>query len=228
MFIINSDWNPLQLELKEIILKKDKFQEMQQLLLKMHSLVHSVEVYQGRDLTYMDEIWDGLDDRTFRTMPTVKDDTVAWDIWHITRIEDLTSNFLIADRNQVLNEQWLKRLNTKVRDTGNAMSDPEIIDFSKKIDKEALYEYRNTVGLRTKEIIEGLKPEDMKKKVSQEGLEKVAAAGGVTQHPDSIWLLDFWGKKNVAGIIQMPITRHQIVHLNDCRRLKRACARMTS
>jgi len=44
--------------------------------------------------------------------------------------------------------------------------------------------------------------------------------GGVLNNSDSIWLLDFWGKKDVAGIILMPITRHQIVHLNDCFNLK--------
>jgi hypothetical protein len=223
MFQVGTDWNPLQAKLKEIILKKEKFSEMRELLLRMHSLVHSRAVYNNPGITYMDEIWEGLEDKAFRTMPTAKDDTVAWDIWHITRIEDLTSNFLIAGKEQVLGEQWLRRLNTTITDTGNAMSDPEILDFSTRIDRNALCEYRNAVGLRTKEIIEGLKPEDLRRKVAKDGLDKIAAAGGVT--PESAWLLDFWGRKNIAGIIQMPITRHQIVHLNDCRRLKQVCKR---
>lgn len=225
MFQVGTDWNPLQGELKEIILKKEMFIRMQELLLQMHSLVHSHEVYHNTESSYMDEIWEGLDEDTFRTMPTIKDDTVAWNIWHITRIEDLTANFLMAGGIQVLNEEWQKKLGVHVTDTGNAMTDTEIIDFSLHIDKDALYEYRNAVALRTKEIIEGLKPEDMKRKASKDGLDKIAEAGGVTNHPDSVWLLDFWGRKNVAGIIQMPITRHQIVHLNDCRRLKQVCAK---
>jgi hypothetical protein len=84
-----------------------------------------------------------------------------------------------------------------------------------------LYEYRNAVGTRTKEIIKALKPEDMKRKVSQEGIDSIARVGGVSKHPDAVWLLDFWGRKTIAGIIQMPITRHQIVHLNDSVRLKK-------
>jgi hypothetical protein len=36
----------------------------------------------------------------------------------------------------------------------------------------------------------------------------------------SIWLLDFWEKKNMLGLIMMPITRHQTVHLNDCYNIK--------
>lgn len=226
MFQVGTDWNPLQARLKEIITKKEHFEEMKQLLLQMHSLVHSSTVYGGTTTTYMDEVWDGLDDRAFRTMPTIKDDTIAWDIWHITRIEDLTSNYLMQEREQVLDGQWLQRLNTTVTDTGNSMSDEEIISFSNQVNQDSLYEYRNAVGQRTKKIIEGLKPEDGKRKVSQEGISRIVKTGGVANHPDAIWLLDFWGKKTVAGIIQMPITRHQIVHLNDCRRLKELCKKM--
>ncbi|MHB8129650.1 MAG: DinB family protein [Mobilitalea sp.] len=220
MFQVGVDWNPLQAKLKEIILKKDHFDEMKQLLLKMHSLVHSSEVYNNQIETYMDEIWKDLSDKAFRTMPTIKDDTVAWNIWHSTRIEDLTSNLLIKNQSQVLDDGWLHKLNITIKDTGNAMSDDEILALSNQIDRDSLYEYRNAVGLRTKEIIEGLRAEDMKRKVTAEGLKQIANEGGVTQHPDSVWLLEFWGKKNVAGILLMPITRHQIVHLNDCKRLK--------
>jgi hypothetical protein len=87
-------------------------------------------------------------------------------------------------------------------------------------------EYRDTVGRSTKEIIENLKPEDIKRKADPVYINRILTEGGVTRQPDSIWLLDFWGRKNVAGIFQMPITRHQIVHLNDCRRLIDACGRL--
>ncbi len=218
-----SDWNKLQALLKEIILKKDRFEEAQRLLHHMHSLVHAAVVYDGKGTTVMDGIWDGLSDTVFRIMPTIKDDTIAWNIWHITRIEDLTANFLITKQGQIWDEKWQERLGTDVCDTGNAMTDPEIIAFSNEINRDALFEYRNAVGYRTKEIIDNLKPEDMKRKVAKEELQKIADAHGVLDHPGSIWLLDFWGRKNVAGLFLMPITRHQIVHLNDCGRLKETC-----
>ena len=231
MFVIGTQWNPLQTRLKEIIGKKEYFQEMQELVLSMHSLVHSAPVYEGENShhlvksseTFMDEIWEGLTEKAFQTMPTVKDDTIAWDIWHITRIEDLTANYLIAGQEQVLDEHWHNRLNTKVTDTGNSMTDEEILAFSQELDRTGLYEYRNAVGRRTKEVLMTLKQEDLKRKVAREGLDRIAAVGGVADHPDALWLLDFWGRKTVAGILQMPITRHQIVHLNDCRRLKGVC-----
>jgi len=225
MFSLSEDWNPLQLRLKEIIMKKEHFGEMQLLLLQLHSIVHSKTVYNNMNSSFLDEIWEDLSDIAFRTMPTTTDDTIAWHIWHITRIEDLTANFLMAEREQVLTQEWLDKLKITVQDTGNAMSDSEIMDLSNRIDKATLYEYRKSVGQRTKEIINNLKPEDMKRKVARKDLDRIAEAGGVTSHPSSNWLLDFWGRKNIAGIIQMPITRHQVVHLNDCKRLKRVCVR---
>lgn len=228
MFQPAKDWNPLQTRLKEMMMKKEYFEEAKELLLQMHSLLHTSEVYHTDKSTLMDEVWDGLEGESFRTMPTVKDDTAAWNIWHITRIEDLTTNLLIANNDQVLSEEWLHRMNVTVRDTGNAMTDDEIIDLSGRIDREGLYQYRNAVGRRTKDILQGLKQEDMKRKVSQEGIARIRLEGGVTEHVDSIWLLSFWGKKNIAGILLMPVTRHQIVHLNDCRRLKSVIAKRLS
>ena len=58
----------------------------------------------------------------------------------------------------------------------------------------------------------------MKIKVKKEQMEKIYKCGGVLD--TSTWLLDFWGKKNIYGLIMMPITRHQIVHLNDCFKIK--------
>ena len=154
-------------------------------------------------------------------MPTVKDVTIAWNIWHITRIEDITVNILIQNVEQILNEEWLRCLNISVYDTGNAMSDDEIISFSRSVNMAEVRNYRNAVGTKTKNMLEKLLPSDMKRRVKRENIDRILAEGGVTEHKDSVWLLDFWGRKNIAGILLMPVTRHQIGHLNDSMRLKK-------
>lgn len=224
-FNLAADWNPRQARLKEIILKPDRFAEARHLLLEMHSLVHSSSVCNTNIATYFDDIWSSLDEATFRTMPTAKDVTIAWDLWHIARIEDITANLLIAGGSQVLDAGWNERLNTQVKDTGNAMTDDEIMAFSSEIGMDALFEYRSAVGTRTRAIMEDLQPGDMKRRFGPEQTARILAEGGVTAHKDSVWLLDFWGGKTVAGICLMPLTRHQIVHLNDCRNLRRKMRR---
>ncbi len=223
MFSVGTQWNPLQAQLRELLEKKDSFDQAMELLLRMHALLHVREVSGAGDQTVMDMVWEGLSQEVFQTMPTPEDVTVAWNIWHITRIEDLTANLLIADADQVLNDYWQAKLHIPARDTGNAMTDPEILSFSVAVDKDALKEYRNAVGARTREIIALLTPNDLARKFLKGQTDRIVAEGGLTSHPDSIWLSDFWGRKNVAGILLMPITRHQMGHLNDCLKLKAKC-----
>lgn len=221
---ITSEWNVRQKQLKEIIRKPERYPDAQELFLNMHQSVHFAEMSECEE-TMMDRLWDGLNQNEFAIMPTEKDATIAWDIWHITRIEDLTMNLLVNESEQVLNSYWLSRLHTQVTDTGNAMTDDEIMEFSKRIEPEILKEYRIAVGAKTQEILRNLNAEDMKKKVKPECLARIRNEHGVTEHPDSIWLLDFWGKKDVAGMILMPITRHQLVHINEGLHIKEAIRR---
>ena len=227
MFSVANDWNPVQARLKEVISDPGRFGESINLCLYLHSIVHSSRVSHPdmastplKAPTYLDAIWDGLTREAFETMPTVKDVTVAWNIWHVTRIEDITSNILITDADQVLNGEWRERLNTAVCDTGNAMTDEEILSLSRSLNMAELKNYRDAVGKKTVEILSDLEYSDLKRKIKPESVARILAEGGVTEHKDSIWLLDFWGRKNVAGILLMPITRHQIGHLNDCMKLK--------
>lgn len=216
---ITREWNPKQALLNEIIQKPDRFGEAMKLCLEMHALVHESGMVQNGGRTFEDEIWNGLDDVTFRTMPTVKDVTIAWNIWHLTRIEDLTAGILIANDVQVMNTgDWLEKLNVTVRDTGNVMTDDEIIALSSTVNMSELRNYRNEVGRKTHDIINQLQAGDLRKKVEPSRLKRIFDEGGVLE--GSQGLLDFWGRKTIAGILLMPITRHQIVHINDCLKLK--------
>lgn len=126
----------------------------------------------------------------------------------------------IQGSKQVLNNEWLQRMNVSVQETGNAMSDTEIIDFSKKINTLELKNYRNAVGRQTIAVLKALVPDDIKRKPSQENLDRLISEGGLLEKKGSIWLQDFWGKKTIGGLILLPITRHQIMHLTDCVALK--------
>ncbi len=187
----------------------------------MHSQVHTSEMSGADFVTYEDTLWKNLDHKVFSKQLRQKGTTIAWNLWHLTRIEDLTVNLLIAEKNQVINSSsWLDRMQVSVSDTGNAMDDSEIAVFSSQVNMQELRKYRIEVGRKTQEIMKMLTPEKLKQKVKPEMIQRIKEEGGVTDSEDSKWLLDFWGRKTVAGIILMPITRHQIVHLNDSLMLK--------
>jgi hypothetical protein len=221
MFNLRTDWNPKQTALKGTLSKPEGFNEAIRLCLELHGLVHSGKTVSKKTLTFFDELLDGLTEEAFAAMSAPKDTTIAWNIWHITRIEDITANILIANGKQVLNNTWLKKLGTPVRDTGNAMTKDEILHFSRSLKMDMLISYRDEVGRRTRDIVKNLKQPDLKRKMRPESVARILDEGGVTSHKDSVWLLEFWGKKTVAGILLMPLTRHQILHLNGSMNLKK-------
>lgn len=222
MFSVTEKWNPKQAQLKEIILKPDKFEQAIKLCLEMHCLIHTSEMSGSALTTYEDLIWDGLTPEVFRTQLKNSGSTIAWNLWHLTRIEDLTANLLIAEEDQCINNNWLEKMNVSICDTGNAMTAQEIASFSSQISMIELRKYRIEVGRKTKSIINSLKPDQMKRKIRPVAVDRVRQEGGVTDAEESRWLLDFWGKKTVAGILLMPITRHQIVHINDSLKIKKS------
>jgi len=209
-------WNERQTYLREIILKPDKFAEAVKVCLEQHSMVHSSEMSGANIETFEDELWKGLDDTAFRSAVGVKGRTVAYGIWHSSRIEDITMNVLVACSNQVIDsDNWLSRINSSIYDTGNEMNAGEIFEFSKKINMQELRNYRIAVGRRTRELIQGFKPVDLKRRFDDTSLEKIFDIGAVSRDKAASWLVDFWGRKNVAGILLMPATRHHVVHINE-------------
>ncbi len=218
---ISTELSEQHKELIKIIKKQDKFEDAIKIFLDIHSQLHSNTVSKEK-ANLINPLISDLKSDEYRIMPSKDDETIVWALWHITRIEDLTMNVLIADENQIFNNDWKLKMNVNVSDTGNAMTDDEIMKLSKDMCIKELLNYRDAVGLRTQEIVKNLKPEDMKKAIPKDRLDKIVDIGGLTEQKDSIWLLNYWGEKDYAGLLLMPPTRHLMMHINDCYNLKEA------
>lgn len=207
-------------ELRKLIKPRKSFEPAMKLALEMHAFTHTGEVSCSSAPTFCDELLDGLEDGDYSVMPTEKDETIAWHLWHIARIEDLVGNLLIAKRPQIFDGEWMDRMNVTVRDTGNVMTDEQIIGLSEQINKQELISYRNAVGRRTREILKSLTPDDLKRKPEAEYLDRLVSEGGLLEEKGSVWLKNFWGKHTVAGLILLPLTRHHMMHLPDSVAIK--------
>jgi hypothetical protein len=219
MLDVSKNWNYKQKNLKLFFSNQKTFINGKNLLLEMHNLLHEKRVYKTNIETFYDNLWENLNEETCKIISS-KETSILWNIWHITRIEDIVSNILIGNKETIFNNEIQSKLTIKITDTGNVMNYSDIELFNKNINIKSLKEYRVKVGKSTKKIIESLEYNDLKIKVKQEQLEKIRRNGGVVNNPKSIGLIDFWGRKNIFGLIMMPITRHQIVHLNDCFKIK--------
>jgi len=215
MLDIRQDYKLKIDQLRKLLKSPKTFDAAIELALAIHAITHTSKVSSADIPTFCDYLLDGLTDEAYSIMPTKKDDTIAWHLWHITRIEDLVGNLLIAEQPQVLNDEWMDGLNAAVKDVGNSMTDEQIIDFSRHVNKQELISYRNAVGRRTREILKSLTADDLKRKPKAECLERIVSEGCLQEDSNSIWLKDFWGKHTVSGLILLPLTRHHMMHLQD-------------
>ena len=178
---------------------------------------------QNGSVTFADEIWEDLTDAYFRRIPRSEDYSIAWVIWHMARIEDITMNMLVAGTPQLAYaDNWLERIKSPVIDTGNAMDIDAVRQLSTCIEYDAVRAYRIAVGRRTREIVMQLEPENLNQKVSPERLQRVLDEGAVVEEAQGI--VEYWSKRTVAGLLLMPPTRHNMVHINQALRIKnRTC-----
>ncbi|MEO8610551.1 MAG: DinB family protein [Chloroflexota bacterium] len=212
-------WNEQQQALQRCLAREDQQAEAVALTLRQHAMVHTGAVSRSGLWSFEDTIWDGLDDETVRRIPPNFEHSLAWVFWHMTRIEDVTMNMLVAGEAQVIREdRWLERMQSPITHTGNAMSVKAIQALSAAINIEALRDYRLAVGERTQEIIYSLQPGMLKQKVKTARLQQILDQGAVLEAAREI--VDYWGKRSIAGLLLMPATRHNFVHLNEAARLK--------
>jgi hypothetical protein len=211
--------NKRQTELRRVLLRFDQHDTAIQLFLSQHAMLHSAKMAQAEPWSFEDEILNDMTEEHIRRIPRNCEHSVAWCIWHIARIEDVAMNLLVAGSPQVLHrDNWLERIKVTMGDTGNAMDEKGMAELSAAIDVEALRAYRLAVGRRTREVVQQLEPEALKQKVDPSRLQQVRNEGAVVEATSGI--VDYWGKRNIAGLLLMPATRHNLVHLNEALRLK--------
>lgn len=211
-------WNNGQQELRRALTKGDHAKGVGQFL-PQHAMVHSKTMSRMNIWSFEDELWEGLSEGDFRRFPPKGEHSIAWVIFHITRIEDMTMNLLIAGAPQLYTRgQWAKKLRSTISHSANKMDDDAVIQLSTRLDMNALRQYRIAVGRRTREIVKGIKTEQWKEKVDAARLQSVLDEGAVL--PQAMEIINYWGNRTIAGLLLMPPTRHNFLHLNEAMKIK--------
>ncbi|MCP4429101.1 MAG: DinB family protein [Chloroflexi bacterium] len=225
MELFRKSWNKRQKEFRQALLSFSQHQEAIQLGLRQHAQLHSAKVRPSETWSYEDAILDDMTEAELRCVPPKGEHSAAWLIWHLARIEDVALNLLVAGSPQVFDEgDWQAKLKVAVCNTGNAMTREGVASLSSAVDLAALRAYRTAVGRRTQAILQNLQLEELKQKVSPARLEQVMAEGAVVEEASG--LIDYWSKRNIAGLLLMPATRHNFVHLNEVLQVKMRCRKL--
>ena len=211
-------------ELKKTLEGND-LESMRELALDLHAMVHPAEISGRTEKTVADFVLDYMmQGKQNELVPRETWDTdlhyagtkivpICWQFWHTYRIEDLVSNILMENGKQIFNDEWQRKIGSSITDTGKALEMEEVIEWGKNINTEELRKYMIAVGKNTRRILSALTLEQTKSMVPEEWVMRILEEGGVTTDFRSVWLLVFWGRLTVGGMILTPMTSHHMMHL---------------
>ena len=213
---MNKEWSELCKNVQNQIKREETFQEGIETLLKLRQIL-SDEVYRFKA---------ELDREEFNAMPFLNADgyhskTITYSIWHIFRIEDIGANTLVKGNEQVFFKgNYQERIGASIITTGNELVKQQIADFSRTLDLHELYQYLMDVKNSTDDLLKCLSYKDLKRKMTDKDKAYLKSLEVVSTDERAYWLIDYWCGKDVRGLIQMPFSRHWIMHIEACIRIK--------
>lgn len=215
---LRKELNPLQKALRETLKGSGDRTQAIPMFLELHGILHSARVAPEAPWSYEDLLFDGLAEELFREIPEGGEHSLIWIIWHLSRIEDITMNLLVAGQEQVFErESWQARMKAPFKHTGNGTGLEAAKALSAAVDVTALRDYRHAVGHATRKVVMDLTPADFTREVEPAHLQRIKDEDAVIEAGYGV--IDYWGRRDVAGLLLMPPTRHTISHWNEARQL---------
>lgn len=212
---MNNEWSDLIKEMQLQIRKKFTFDDGITTLLRLRQQLIE-ELYNFKTKLSIEE----LNAIPFIGAKGYHSKTIIYSIWHIFRIEDMVAHSLIMGDEQVFfKKDYKKRIKSPIITTGNELSREQIAEFSKQLDIDQLYEYIIDVKNSTDNLLKQLKYEDIKRRMTVKDKENIKALEVVSHDENAYWLIDYWCGKDIKGLIQMPFSRHWIMHIEACLRI---------
>jgi hypothetical protein len=139
---------------------------------------------------WLEGVWEVVPADAMRQRPHPRVNSIAWNLWHLTRVEDAGLNRFVVDLPQVLDEDgWSQRLQVPWRHNGGEMSLAEVDELSQRIDLDALHGYAHAVQARTRTIVRQLDPQVLNEVMAVERLRQILFDEGLA-HPRAAGLLE--------------------------------------
>ena len=213
---MNKEWSELNKTMQAQIKKKGTYIDGISTLFELRNRLMQTIISFKNDLSRED----------FNAIPFINADgyhskTIAYSLWHIFRIEDIVAHTLInCDEQIFFSGNYKDRMNAPIITTGNELVKNEISDFSKQLDINELYSYISEVKESTEEILRELPYQMLKQRISAERREILQKMNVVSSDENAAWLIDYWCGKDIRGLIQMPFSRHWIMHIEASLRIE--------
>ena len=124
---------------------------------------------------YLEGNWDLIPQELMRQRPHPRVNSIAWILWHISRVEDAGLNRFVTDGTQVLDQgDWMKAMNLPYRHNGGEMSFAEVDELSQRVDLDGLHAYSRAVQAATRKIVQEIEKVNLSDLLMEEHVRKVA------------------------------------------------------
>lgn len=212
---MNTVWSSKNKEMQTLLKKESSFKDGMKALFELRNILME-QIFQYKKILKRED----YDAMPFMNAKGYHSKTVAYSLWHIFRIEDIVLHTLIQNDKEILfSGKYQKKISSPIVTTGNELVKQQIADFSKQLNIEQLFKYIEDVKKSTEDVLSTLTFSDLKRRMSSDGKESIVKLGVVSPDENASWLIDYWMSKDVKGLIQMPFSRHWIMHIEACSRI---------
>ena len=180
-----------------------------------HASVHARDV--GGRPSLADRVFGGLTDAQMRARPGTGLNSLVWLLWHMARVEDVAVSLVVSDGRQVLDDEWIRRMNVPWRIIGTGMTDGEVSELTARADVAGVRAYRSAVGRHTREAVPRLRPDAWDELVGFSDTARAAAVGAFAPNTDWIDGVGYkpWQGHTRATQLGASAIRHNSLHIGE-------------
>ena len=160
-------------------------------------------------------VWEMVPDDLMRQRPHPQVNSIAWILWHLTRVEDAGLNRFVVDGSQVLDDgSWMEKMNLPIRHNGGDMNFAEVDDLSQRINLQALQEYSKAVQIRTREIVSQLTYDSLDSVMEEDYLRVILFDEGLASPRSAGLLQNYLGWTKGKCLMNFGMT-HPYQHVGE-------------
>lgn len=164
---------------------------------------------------YLAGFWEMVSHEQMRQRPHPRTNSIAWNIWHITRVEDAGLNRFVTDGMQVLSEGgWMEKMNLPWRHHGTEMSLTEVDELNQRIDLSALQGYSQAVQARTRQVLPTLELDTLNSLMVEDRVRQIIVEDGLAHSNPEGFIQNYTGWSRMKCLMTFGLT-HTWQHLGE-------------
>lgn len=171
--------------------------------------------YEPLSTFWLASIWEVVPPELLRVRPHPQVNSIAWNLWHLARVEDAGANRFVTDGVQVFDAgDWGRRMNLPWRHNGGEMTFAEVDELSQRIGLPALRGYGEAVAAGTRAVAAQLDWLDLEAVMEEAPLRRILFEEGLAyRNPDGL-LQNYLGWSKGKCLMNFCLT-HAYQHVGE-------------